>query len=320
MSYKYACKDAVNNTFSELLFIDNGDYGTVSYFVKRANYKFANGFTYSNGVYTLNNTNVINRINFASSQDMANLSNAHYTCFNSNGVCEKINYVYYTDTDGYDGLADANENYGEIDNYTLYYIELTNGEDISDALHNMYYVNNKSSVIKQGIDAWYKKYIYSYDSYVDDTVYCDDKTITTTGNFSPNGSITQKYYYNDEYHMYPLFNKFNNYSSTDLSCSSLINKYSVSNNSAKLDYKVALPTVAEMNLLNNNKARATTSATGGFALIEKSTLNETVGINYDGEFATGIRWNIRPYISLKKNAGYKVGDGSMASPYIVVTN
>ena len=133
---KYACKNATNNTCSELLFINNTNNMGFTYYSSNNQYVFSNSFTYDNerNVYVLNN----DRISFWNQNDKTktkDLKDHHYTCWNTTGECNNISYVYH-----YDNV------YG-----VLYYINISNGKSIENAINEMLYddnVNTNNSAIK----------------------------------------------------------------------------------------------------------------------------------------------------------------------------
>ena len=110
-----------------------------------------------------------------------------------------------------------------------------------------------------------------------------------------------------------------------LSCPNVTDRFSVSNDKAKLKYKVGLPTYREMQLLNNNNARKSNSDywllspcyyyTDGNATVRFLADDGGTGGTFYANGALGIR----PMISVKYGTHYSDGDGSMANPYIVST-
>ncbi|MBR7042351.1 MAG: hypothetical protein IKI04_02495, partial [Bacilli bacterium] len=91
-------------------------YTSMSSANRSTSYKYGNGFTYSNGTYTL--TDTIDTTGTWST-DYATLNNNHYTCLNTTGTCTNVYYVYYTSSS------------------SGYYITLSNGKSVSDAISEM---------------------------------------------------------------------------------------------------------------------------------------------------------------------------------------
>ena len=259
-------------------------------------YKFANSFTYSNGTYTLSS----NSVSFAGGDDsdISSLSTHHYTCWNTTGTCSTISYIYGTGTTGF------------------YYVNITDGKNVNNILTEMLsvnIVNQKSSTIKSGLEAWYAKNLDLYSSYIEDTVFCGNRTIDVLGGWNPNGGQVP----NNLNYL-----KFTEYDSTlDLSCPNVTDQFSTNNSSAQLNYKVGLMDSVEMNLLNNNNARITNYdywtisprnfgiQTAGIKLVESDGVLDGTSVNYNK--------GLRPAISLIPGIEYLSGDGTMANPYIV---
>ncbi len=305
MKSKYICKNATNNTCSDVWHATGGINQTYIYHYKSTSlYKYAKGFTYdsSTGKYTLTSDSVT----FWDTIDSSNttsLNTHHYTCFDATGVCSTLSYVYYKGTGSDDGR--------------LHYINLTGGKGVEDALEEMLSASNvnvKNSTIKTGIDAWYKKYLLPYDSYIDDTIYCNDRSIKALNGFNPNGGTLTGYLQFKEYTV-----------GTDLNCTNITDRFSASNSSAQLTYKVGLMSLPEVNLLNQTNARKTgqyywlvspshfSSGSATVRLVDSAgTLTLSNGVGY----AKGLR----PAVSLIPGMRYSSGDGSMANPYVVDTN
>ena len=202
-------------------------YGTATYnqyISLNNNYVYSKSFEYRNGEYILDEDSAITIYKINDSTNLTKLSNAHYTCFNSNGRCTSLYYIYYTS------------------NSRLYYITLTGGDSIEDAKNKMLYndnVNQINSTIKTGIDEWYKKYMLKYDNYIEDTIFCNNRTQSNENGWNPNGGNISN-----------PFLEFDN-ENLDLSCQKETDKFSTENNKAKLTYKVGLFSAPEMNNLTN---------------------------------------------------------------------
>ena len=79
-----------------------------------------------------------------------------------------------------------------------------------------------------------------YDDYIEDTIFCNDRSIRNLNGWNPDGGSTSSCLQFKEYN-----------STSDLSCTNTTDKFSVANTLAQLTYKVGLATSPEMNLLNN---------------------------------------------------------------------
>ena len=233
--------------------------------------------------------------------DKSNLSTHHYTCFNDTGECTTLSYVYYASTP-------SNSAY-------IYYINLTNGKSVRDAIDEMLYddnVNTTNSTIKTGIDAWYKRYMTGYTSKLEDTIFCNDRSQNnaSTNGWNPDGgSVTTNLQFK------------NNSSNSDLSCTNVTDRFSLANTKARLTYPVGLLTYPETYLLNNSNIRKTgqsycLGSPGSFSshfAFERSV--NTAGSNSSDGVSVTV--GLRPSVSLKPGTEYVSGSGSMADPYVV---
>lgn len=72
---------------------------------------------------------------------------------------------------------------------TVYYLTLIGGKKIEDALDEMLTSssNTTNSTIKTVIDNWYASNMTSYTSKLEDTLYCNDRTIGELNGMSPTG-------------------------------------------------------------------------------------------------------------------------------------
>ena len=116
--------------------------------------------------------------------------------------------------------------------------------------------------------------------------------------------------------------QFKEYNVTsDLSCTNTTDKFSVSNNNAKLTYKVGLMSSPEMNILNRNNARKT----GQWYWLASPRCfdyyyalgRSVVPYGNVSDISLGYANGVRPAVSLKPGIEYSDGDGSMANPYKV---
>ncbi len=295
---KYVCKNATNNTCSNLMhitntgYMDTNDYQFYYYQTNNA-FKISDGFTYSNGVYKLNDSSNSTVIWDHDEESVNKIKKAHYTCFNTTGECSTLSYFYG------DGV------WGSL------YVNLENGEDIDDALVGMLNasdINTKDSFIKKIIDSWYTANLSSYTDYLEDTVFCNNRKIQSLGGWDATSTNLDALLFTD-------------LTSTDLSCPTITDQFSVNNSKAKLKYPIGLMSVAEMNLLNNDNARTNFQNYYLMTPIKDSAIGYVVtsgkiSSNYYGSSSITAP-GIRPAISLVAGTEYIDGDGSMDNPYVV---
>ena len=299
---KYLCKNAVNNTCSDLLYTTASSNTSLTYIKMANNYKYAKSFTWDGSKYILDDSNAIRIWNFYNNADRILLNNAHYTCFNDTGECTTIDYVFFADV--------VTPQFVQ-----LFSIKLSGGKEIDEALNEMLVntnVNQINSTIKSGIDAWYKHFLLDYyDGYIEDTIFCNDRSIRSLNGWDPDGGDVSGYLEFKEYEL-----------TSDFNCTNNTDKFSISNSDAKLTYKVGQMSSPEMYSLGNSNSRKT----GQYYWLSTSRYffssdagernvsnNGTVGAN-----KIQNNYGVRPAISLKPGTEYiKGGDGSMANPYVV---
>ena len=298
---KYVCKNALNDTCSDLWYTTLTSTMSITYIKVANNYKYAKNFTWDGSKYILDNDTSVTFWNINDSTNKTSINNAHYTCWNETGECTTISYIYYISGTNLIGTKP-------------YFINITNGKSVEDAKNEMLYddnVNTTNSTMKSGVDAWYKHYLLEdYDDTLEDTIFCNDRSASSLGGWNPNGGSTSAFMYF--------------YGARDLSCPNDTDKFSVSNNKAKLTYKVGLMSDREMNLLNNSNAlKAGYDYWLASPLYFKSDgiLGRVVsGIGGMGIYDINSTGGVRPAVSLKPGTTYLLGDGSMANPYVVDTN
>ena len=294
MEGKFVCKNVSDNTCSDLWYIIysyNSD-NTFRYVRVKDKLMLGNSFVYENGKYKLTNTIESNEAEVMSHISMFN--NYHYTCFNETGECTTLFYIYNIRYD------------------VKYYIELNNGNSVEDAMNEMLYMNTMNSTIKTGVDAWYENTLINYSDYLEDTIFCNDRSTRTLGGWDANGGYVTS------------FLRFKNtVENTILSCKNETDKFSTENEKAKLKYKVGLLSASEMYLLNSNILQ---KADESFWLLSPVDFyeNKALGkyLNSNGNIYSNsvyYAYGVRPAISLIPGIEYSSGDGSMENPYVIDT-
>ena len=294
----YVCEDYNQTTCNKLYKITSvsqTSFGTeIGVF---NNYYFGESFTYNNGTYTLNNTVQFFDIN--DSTNKTSLNTHHYTCFNaSNNTCSEMYYIYF------------------LSGTTPYYIELNGNETVSEALNKM--VNNndinvKDSTIKKFIDGWYAMNLKGteYESKLEDTVFCNDRTIVDIGGWSETGTLGALKFnaYNGKYY---------------LKCPNKRDAFTVSDaekgNSA-LTYPVGLLTTVEHSLIGNYTANKTNAwywaSAPYFFTYYALGRNVYSGGHWDDYDYVDSAGGARPAVSIQPGTNFVSGTGTAEDPFIV---
>lgn len=240
---------------------------------------FGTGVTYSGGTYTLTST--------STTYDATH----HYTCNNTTGTCSTVRYYYYNN----------------------YYMEISDGRTIEECLTDMLSVDNvnqTNSTIKTAIDNWYASNLTSYTSKLEDTIFCNDRSISNLGGWNPNGGSTST-----------SLEFKNDSTNNDLSCTNTTDKFSLANSKAQLTYPVALLTYPEIILLNNNNIRKT----GQYYWLASPSYFYSINASERGVYTMGnestsyvaYTIGVRPAVSLTPGTIYASGSGSKSDPYVV---
>ena len=284
-------------------------YGTV-YPYSTSNWtseaKFGSSFTWDGTNYKLVDATVTN-------PDATH----HYSCnsTDADATCTDLRYVYYTYNN----------------NATKYYITLTGGDGVEEALTKMN-TNTNNSNAKTQIDTWYASNMNTVTSKLEDTVWCNDRSIGNGNNngWIANGGDLNTYLY---YGAYQRSNYASNTSTVkngpSLACTNKNDAFTVSNGNGnqKLTYPVALLTEDEMVL-----AGGLAGSQSQFYLKNGSTYYWSLSPSYFNKYGAGGFYvsdgyisnidvayasGLRPAVSLKPGTPVIRGDGTVTSPYII---
>ena len=288
--YKYTCNTALETCTEETLRMITALNAT-GYYTYAVNHYFGTSVTYENGKY-----NLVNPLEIESATNLNDISTHHYICVTpGQKECSTVAYVY-----SYSGLV------------IMRYITLKDGEtSVNAALDKMLNQNTISSIMKIGLEAWYERNLLNYSSYIEDTIYCNDRSYKNfeSSGWNENGGTTNNYLQFKEYSI-----------TSDLSCTKQTDQFSISNELAKLKYPIGLATGPEMNILNS-------------AIIRKTGQGYWLGSPYSSNYDAFVSFvdylsrihnvnvdstaGVRPVVSLISGTEYVSGDGSTDNPYIV---
>ena len=260
-----------------------------------SNIVFGNSFTYANGTYTLKDTKTV----ATWSSGYNTINNNHYTCMTTGTTCSSINYVYYADSE------------------SAYYITLTNGKSVNDALNEMLYaddVNTKDSTIKTYIDSWYESNLASYKDKLEDTVFCNYRSMNneSSNGWNPNGGSTS------------TILEFKNYNTNNQSlvCTNETDRFSMSNPKAKLKYPIGLLSLPELSLSGYGSSHYYNN--GQYVWLASPSdfkdYNASVRVTYSGGLTVSFVDNsggVRPSVSIQPGTSFSSGDGSFTSPFVI---
>ncbi len=228
----------------------------------------------------------------------------HYTCLSTDNTCSRVYYIHY---------------FGNSSN--IYYLTLSNGSDIESAKDEMF-TNTTSSRIKTTIDTWYAGNMTEYTKYLEDTIWCNDRSFYS-------GSLKGKDV--DAGTGYSYFGAYGNNVSTknpSVSCPNVNDSFTVSseNGNGALDYPVALLTADELTLAghgNKGYSRNAYLYTGQYywSLSPYNFYSNhangfymySLGSLYD--YSVFGTFGVRPSVSLAPGIMISGGDGTSENPY-----
>ena len=260
-----------------------------------SNIVFGNSFTYANGTYTLKDTKTV----ATWSSGYNTINNNHYTCMTTGTTCSSIYYVYYASSSN------------------AYYITLTNGKSVNDALNEMLYaddVNTKDSTIKTYIDSWYESNLASYQDKLEDTVFCNYRSMNneSSNGWNPNGGSTS------------TILEFKNYNTNNQSlvCTNETDRFSMSNPKAKLKYPIGLLSLPELSLSGYGSSHYYNNGqyvwlASPFSFISNDAY---VGLADSGGLAGSDvvdSGGVRPSVSIQPGTSFSSGDGSFTNPFVI---
>lgn len=268
---------------------------------------FANDVTYENGQYILNNDRYTKDSNYENERD-EKLATHHYTCFkNTDTGCATVSYIYMTRS-------------------TLhFYVNLTGGEKIEDVIEKdiTKQSNIKKSDVRKVIDDWYYANLINYGDYLEDTPWCNDRSIHSLGGWDKNGSVTEKLTFNSNYRISEL-------GQPSLTCADS-DKFTVSTTSGNgaLDYPIGLITMDEAaiaghgwsqnstNYLSNGQVWWTMSPSLQSANFMYVGVVHTMTDNVHTGYVSGSSGGVRPAVSLNNRVEIKDGDGTKENPFTI---
>ena len=151
----YICKGLKDTTCESKAIVVSTSVNFINY-DDTFDYVYGNDVTWDGTKYTLVDTFISTN---AWQGDKDTISEKyHYTCFNKSGECNNVYYIY---------IANSTD---------FYYLTLSNGMNIETVKEEMF-SNKNSSKIKQTVDEWYKNNMIDYTEKLEDTIWCNDRTL-----------------------------------------------------------------------------------------------------------------------------------------------
>ena len=301
-------------------------YGTryINYYVNMSHNTntiiYGNDVTYSNGTYTLKDA--ITSTSYDADYETSG-NNHHYTCFYDSSSCSEVYYIYYSKSG------------------SVYSLKLTGGVYIDEALNEMLAnsSNTNDSTIKTYIDNWYSSNMNSKTSLLEDTIWCNDRTIYNIGGFNKdnNADVTNASSILDIFNAALLFKNYENIDAfgtgkainPSVKCTSKNDSFTVgTKGNGKLTYPVGLLTGEEATLAGHGLPGYSENSyltTGSWYWLSSPydfNGNDT-SVSFVGSDGglygvdVGGAGGVRPSISLKPGTTPSGGDGTVNNPYLI---
>lgn len=300
----YMCKDLTSMTCDSKYLITSTNNYQITY-DNTFKYIYGNDVTWDGTKYTLNDT--YSSTNGWLTDRTTAGKKYHYTCFNTTGECTDVYYIHHFGESSY------------ID-----YLKLSSGKNIEDAKDEMF-TNNNDSKMKQTIDTWYKNNMISYTEKLEDTIWCNDRTLYS-------GSLAGKDVDARTGSSYfSASNRLWNTRSPSVECpNENRDGFTLSTSSGgngKLTYPVGLLTADEIML-----AGGRTADNHNYYLYTGKDYWALSPSNFDATSALGFDVNpggnlfnyfvstsrgVRPSVSLAPGTRTSEGDGTVNSPYVI---
>ncbi len=225
----------------------------------------------------------------------------HYTCANTTGECEAVRFYYY-------------------DRFN--YLELTNGETATGIIDDMLMaddVNAKDSSVKAYIEEWYENNLLDYTDYLEDVVYCNNRSLVNYGGFENEAPLNRRYV---------------SFNSTGFKCPNETDRFSVNNPKAPLKYPVGMLTISEADIGRTENywddidyyylsgagmwlmSPSYRDLYGVYGSLQVYVVSGDQGVISENGYVQ-YQHNVRPAVSLKPGTKFVSGDGSKDNPYII---
>ena len=186
------------------------------------------------------------------------------------------------------------------------YVGYMYGSSIDDTTYT------DDSTIKAAIDDWYQNNMTDYTSQLEDTVFCNDRSYTTSDSY------------------FGAYTRLDTNKTPTLKCQNTKDKFTVdtSNGNGALTYPVGLITADEMAYAGGVYGTSNSSFylyTGqSIWALSPYSFNSSTAYEFALSSAGGLYWNsvgassgVRPSVSLQPGIGMTGGSGTAADPFVI---
>ena len=287
-----------NEDFS--LHENNGTTG-YDWFTNTTKYNFGTGYTFDNSTKKFTLTGDIKQLTWNDNHDEI-VNNQLYSCLNTS-----CNVVYKIV--GYNSVTEMKVQPISYSSNSLLTAQ----------------TNTTDSPIKTKLDSWYKTNLTSYTSKLADETFCSDRSISYGSGYLTTPTTT-----------YRAYGRLQDGKKPSLKCSQDNDKFKMSNESAKLNYPVALITADEVALAGGRAYyNGAYSPNSNYYLYNGKYFWSLSPSHFDSNYSSAYVWyvmpsgslspwyyvaysfGVRPVINLRANTLITKGDGSFLNPFVL---
>ena len=275
---------------------ENNEATGYNWFTNTQKYNFGTGYSFDEPTKKFTLTGEIKQLTWIDNHDEI-VKNNLYSCLNTScNVVYKITEYQNETTMTVQPISYSSDSYAD----TL--------------------TNTTNSPIKTTLDTWYKNNMTAYTSYLADTTFCNDRSINSGSGYLTTPTTT-----------YGAYGRLAERRTPSLKCAQDSDKFTLTNESAKLDYPVSLITADEASMAGGVYGVANSNY-----YLYNGQYIWTLSSSYFNSYSYNARvWSLnpsgslhnwsnvtssfgaRPVINLKADTQITKGDGTALNPYVV---
>ena len=275
---------------------ENNNETNYTWFTNTQKYNFGTGYSFDKSTKKFTLTGDIKQLTWKDNHDEI-VKNNLYSCLNTS-----CNVVYKV------------TGYQNETTMTVQPISYSS-DSYADAV-----TNTTNSPIKTTLDTWYKNNMTAYTSYLADTTFCNDRSVTSGSGYLTTPTTT-----------YGAYGRLTLRRAPSLKCAQANDKFTLTNESAKLDYPVSLITADEasmaggvVDVANSNYYLYNGQYTWTLSPSRFGSYNSGALVWFVAPSGSLYHWGnvsnsvgARPVINLKADTQITKGDGTSLNPFTV---
>ena len=302
----YICPDLISTTCDSKYLVSLTRNYLVQY-DNTFNYVYGNDISWDGEKYTLIDT-YTSTSGWEADRVIAE-KKYHYTCLNKTGECSRAYYIHF-----FGSRAE------------IYYFPLSSGKNIENIKNEMF-SNTNDSAVKKVVDAWYKDNMISYTEKLEDTIWCNDRTLYSGSLAGKDASENTGLYNGVSY--FSAHDRIYNYSPSVECPNESRDGFTVSTDSGgngALIYPVGLLTADEAMLAGANESLNCnfylhyvkwSLSPGSYSNYNNSSTQFSIGTSLSYDILPYSNIAVNPSVSLAPGAKTTEGIGTADDPYVI---